>query len=47
MVSTCDVVIISTAHPAVDYAQLAQWAQVIVDTRNAIASIPLSDRAKV
>ena len=46
-VSTYDVVIISAAHPAVDYAQLAQWVQVIVDTCNAMASIPLSDRAKV
>jgi UDP-N-acetyl-D-glucosamine dehydrogenase len=30
-------VLIATAHKAVDYAQLAQWAQCIVDTRNVMA----------
>jgi UDP-N-acetyl-D-glucosamine dehydrogenase len=32
-----DAVIISTAHKAVNYSQLAEWAQCIVDTRNAMA----------
>jgi len=34
-----DVVLISTAHQAVDYRELAQWARAIVDTRNAMAGI--------
>ena len=32
-----DAVIICTAHKAVNYRQLAQWARLIVDTRNAMA----------
>lgn len=32
-----DVVLISTAHKAVNYQQLADWAQCIVDTRNVMA----------
>lgn len=31
-----DVILISTAHKSVDYRLLASWAQLIVDTRNAI-----------
>ena len=46
-VSAYDLVIISTAHAAIDYTELGRWAQVIVDTRNAMAAVPLSDRAKV
>jgi UDP-N-acetyl-D-glucosamine dehydrogenase len=34
-----DVVLISTAHSAVNYRELAQWAPCIVDTRNALAGI--------
>ena len=34
-----DLVLISTAHKAVNYPQLADWAQLIVDTRNALDSI--------
>lgn len=37
--ATCDVVVISTAHSAVDYARLGQLASVIVDTRNAMANV--------
>ena len=33
-----DVVLISTAHRAVNYQQLADWAQCIVDTRNIMAA---------
>jgi len=33
-----DLVLISTAHKAVNYAELAEWAQAIVDTRNAMAA---------
>lgn len=35
-----DVVLIATAHAAVDYGQLAEWSGLIVDTRNVMASIP-------
>jgi UDP-N-acetyl-D-glucosamine dehydrogenase len=34
-----DCVLISTAHRAVNYEQLAAWSQCIVDTRNAMAEI--------
>jgi UDP-N-acetyl-D-glucosamine dehydrogenase len=34
-----DLVLISTAHKAVDYRQLAHWAKVIVDSRNAMAAV--------
>ena len=36
-VSSFDVVLISTAHKAVNYQELADWSQGIVDTRNAMA----------
>lgn len=35
-----DVVLIATAHEAVNYAELGEWAQVIVDTRNVMAGYP-------
>ncbi len=35
-----DAVLIATNHQAVDYAQLAQWAPCIVDTRNSMAGLP-------
>lgn len=35
-VAAFDCVLIATAHGCVDYRQLADWAQLIVDTRNAI-----------
>jgi UDP-N-acetyl-D-glucosamine dehydrogenase len=34
-----DVVLIATNHACVDYAQLADWAPCIVDTRNAMAKV--------
>jgi UDP-N-acetyl-D-glucosamine dehydrogenase len=34
-----DVVLISTAHEAVDYRALAEWAKLIVDTRNVMAKL--------
>jgi UDP-N-acetyl-D-glucosamine dehydrogenase len=34
-----DLVLISTAHKAVNYAELAEWAECIVDTRNAMATL--------
>jgi UDP-N-acetyl-D-glucosamine dehydrogenase len=34
-----DAVVISTDHSAIDYDRLAEWARLIVDTRNAMAGI--------
>jgi UDP-N-acetyl-D-glucosamine dehydrogenase len=34
-----DAVVIATAHASVNYQQLADWAQCIVDTRNAMATV--------
>ena len=39
-ISSFDLVLISTAHTAVNYTELGQWARCIVDTRNAMAGIP-------
>ena len=35
-----DVVVIATAHAGVDYRELAEWAPLIVDTRNIMATVP-------
>ena len=34
-----DAVVIATAHKAVSYDELAEWAQCIVDTRNTMANV--------
>lgn len=39
-ISKFDAVIISTAHSAVNYAELAEWAPCIIDTRNVMAGVP-------
>ena len=39
-VASFDLALISTHHLAVNLSELAAWAPVIVDTRNAMASIP-------
>src|SRR5579859_5587843 len=39
VISAFDVVVISTAHHAVNYQQLAAWADCIVDSRNAMAHV--------
>lgn len=39
-ISGFDLVLISTAHTAVNYTELGQWARCIVDTRNVMAGIP-------
>jgi UDP-N-acetyl-D-glucosamine dehydrogenase len=39
-VSSFDVVLISTNHACVNYDELAAWAPCIVDTRNAMVSVP-------
>jgi UDP-N-acetyl-D-glucosamine dehydrogenase len=37
-----DVVVITTAHAGVNYHQLADWAQCIVDTRNTMATVQVA-----
>jgi UDP-N-acetyl-D-glucosamine dehydrogenase len=39
IVSGFDAVIISTNHSSIDYKELAEWSECIVDTRNAMAGI--------
>lgn len=38
VVESFDLVVIATAHGSVNYQELAEWAQCIVDTRNAMAA---------
>ncbi|MCU0771265.1 MAG: nucleotide sugar dehydrogenase [Verrucomicrobia bacterium] len=42
-IGSYDAVVIATAHRAVNYAQLAQWCPLIVDTRNAMSGIPVRE----
>ncbi len=35
VVSQYDAVLIATAHANVDYGQLVEWSQLVIDTRNA------------
>lgn len=42
VVSAFDVVVIATAHDCIDYQELADWAQCVVDTRNAMACVDLN-----
>jgi UDP-N-acetyl-D-glucosamine dehydrogenase len=42
-ISGFDAVLIATAHSAVNFQELAGWAQLIVDTRNAMAGIKTAD----
>lgn len=41
VISSFDLVLIATAHKGVNYSDLAQWTDCIVDTRNAMKNIPL------
>jgi len=43
-IASFDCVLIATAHACVDYKQLADWAQVIVDTRNVLPACEGSGR---
>jgi UDP-N-acetyl-D-glucosamine dehydrogenase len=45
-ISGFDLVVIATNHSCVNYQELGQWAQCIVDTRNAMAGVPVA-RGKV
>lgn len=40
LISSYDLVLIATAHNAVNYKELGEWAKIIVDTRNAMAQFP-------
>jgi len=39
MIQSCDVVLIATNHQGVNYQELADWSQCIVDARNAMANV--------
>jgi UDP-N-acetyl-D-glucosamine dehydrogenase len=39
MISSFDVILISTAHDAIDYQELANWSDLIIDTRNVMGRI--------
>jgi UDP-N-acetyl-D-glucosamine dehydrogenase len=39
VVSAFDVVVIATAHDCIDFQELADWAQCVVDTRNVMAGV--------
>jgi UDP-N-acetyl-D-glucosamine dehydrogenase len=39
-ISRFDAVLVATAHEAVNYVELAEWAKLIIDTRNVMAAIP-------
>ena len=41
-IGSFDAVVITTAHDSVDYSELADWAQTIVDTRNRMASVEVA-----
>jgi UDP-N-acetyl-D-glucosamine dehydrogenase len=43
IVSGFDLVLIATAHDAINFQQLADWSKLIVDTRNVIAKIKTAD----
>ena len=45
-VASFDLVLIATNHSSVNYRELADWADCVVDTRNAMAAIPPS-KAKI
>jgi UDP-N-acetyl-D-glucosamine dehydrogenase len=42
IIETFDVVLIATNHSCVNYQELGDWAQCIVDTRNAMAGVPVA-----
>jgi len=42
VIETFDVVLIATNHACVNYQEVADWSQRIVDTRNAMASVKVA-----
>lgn len=47
IVSNFDAVLISTNHSAIDYAELAEWSECLVDTRNAMNGIELKGETHI
>ena len=45
-IESFDVVLIATNHSCVNYRELGEWASCIVDTRNAMAAVPV-DSGKI
>ena len=43
VIASYDAVVIATAHEAVDYKELAAWAPLILDTRNAMVTVATRD----
>lgn len=43
VIRSYDLVLVATAHACVDYQQLAEWAACVVDTRNAMAGVNVSE----
>jgi UDP-N-acetyl-D-glucosamine dehydrogenase len=41
-IASFDLVLIATNHASVNYQELAEWAECIVDTRNAMAAVPMA-----
>jgi UDP-N-acetyl-D-glucosamine dehydrogenase len=42
IIATFDAVLISTAHSEYNYKQLAEWNDVIIDTRNSFKNLKIS-----
>lgn len=42
-VSDFDAVLISTNHSTIDYAELAEWSECVIDTRNAMSGVEAKD----
>ena len=42
-----DAVIIATSHDAINFKQLGRWAPNIIDTRNAMAGVPVAPTSKI
>lgn len=47
VIQSFDAVVIATAHDAINYKQLGKWAGVIVDTRNAMANVPIMGNCRI
>jgi UDP-N-acetyl-D-glucosamine dehydrogenase len=45
-IAAFDLVLIATHHKSIDYQQLADWSEVIVDTRNAMEHV-VNSKAKI
>jgi UDP-N-acetyl-D-glucosamine dehydrogenase len=44
IIADFDIVLVATNHACVNYRELVEWAQCIVDTRNALSGIPGAER---